>query len=107
VLDAPNSAARRGAARRVELLPLPLAQVLFAVLIEQGLRRQVARLDEKSEQLRAGMAAHPTMVPRAARGSLASRPEQSVCPRCARAVDAPSAGIVARGASGSGSVAVI
>jgi hypothetical protein len=45
--------------------------VLFKVLIEHGLRRQVARLDEESalaivlEQLRAGMAAHPAMVPRA------------------------------------------
>jgi hypothetical protein len=45
--------------------------VLFKVLIEHGLRRQVARLDEESalaivlEQLRAGMAMHPAMVPHA------------------------------------------
>jgi hypothetical protein len=44
---------------------------LFKVLIEHGLRRQVARLDEESalalvlEQLRAGMAMHPAMVPHA------------------------------------------
>jgi hypothetical protein len=45
--------------------------VLFGVLIEHGLRRRVARLDEKSalalvlDQLRAGMAAHPALVPHA------------------------------------------
>lgn len=45
--------------------------VLFKVLIEGGLRRQVARLDEESalaivlDQLRTGMAGHPAMVPRA------------------------------------------
>lgn len=50
---------------------IAIVGVLFEVLIEHGLRRQVARLDEQSalalvlEQLRAGMAANPAMVPRA------------------------------------------